>query len=254
MTAVVARSVAKEAGLKRYFTGEPCLKGHVAERFVQGSCCVECRRLQSQQWYSDKERSRKKAARWRAENPERDAANARKWRSANRDKTNRASRAWVERNPEKAKQRGRDWYWRNAEAQRQRSLEWRRANKERVAVTEKKWREENKEYLSAKAAAWRAAHPDNIRITAHNRRARKRAAGGKFTPEDVERIAEAQGHKCAYCKVKLTKKTRRIDHIIALFRGGTNDKTNIQITCDPCNSKKRFKHPVDFAREIGLLI
>lgn len=31
---------AKEKGLKRYFTGKPCKRGHIAERHVTGGCVV----------------------------------------------------------------------------------------------------------------------------------------------------------------------------------------------------------------------
>jgi len=46
MTAIISRDAARAAGLKRYFTGELCRRGHVAERYVNGGtgsgACVEC--------------------------------------------------------------------------------------------------------------------------------------------------------------------------------------------------------------------
>lgn len=33
---------AKEKGLTRFFTGEPCRRGHVAERYTSNQCCVQC--------------------------------------------------------------------------------------------------------------------------------------------------------------------------------------------------------------------
>lgn len=39
---VISRADAKQRGLKRYFTGEPCLRGHVAERLVSDKKCVKC--------------------------------------------------------------------------------------------------------------------------------------------------------------------------------------------------------------------
>lgn len=33
---------AREAGSSRYFTGNPCSKGHVAERLTRNATCVEC--------------------------------------------------------------------------------------------------------------------------------------------------------------------------------------------------------------------
>jgi hypothetical protein len=40
----ISREIAKAQGLKRYFTGHPCIFGHVAERFVVDGRCVQCKR------------------------------------------------------------------------------------------------------------------------------------------------------------------------------------------------------------------
>lgn len=44
MTELITREQAKFLGRSRYFTGKPCKRGHVAERFVAGRTCVECKR------------------------------------------------------------------------------------------------------------------------------------------------------------------------------------------------------------------
>lgn len=43
---VVSIQEALVSGLKRYFTGKPCKKGHVAERQVSDSYCVVCAKAQ----------------------------------------------------------------------------------------------------------------------------------------------------------------------------------------------------------------
>lgn len=40
----ISRNEAKRLGLKRYFTGKPCVHGHVSERLVYNHTCVECAR------------------------------------------------------------------------------------------------------------------------------------------------------------------------------------------------------------------
>ncbi len=40
----MTRDEAKQAGLPRYSTGEPCGHGHVAERYTVSGVCVECHR------------------------------------------------------------------------------------------------------------------------------------------------------------------------------------------------------------------
>ena len=39
---IISRAKAKAAGLKRYFTGKPCKRGHLAQRYVSVGECLEC--------------------------------------------------------------------------------------------------------------------------------------------------------------------------------------------------------------------
>src|SRR5574338_906479 len=39
---VISRKEAKKQGLTKYFTGNPCKYGHIAERFVSTSHCLVC--------------------------------------------------------------------------------------------------------------------------------------------------------------------------------------------------------------------
>ena len=71
------RKDAQLAGQKRYFTGEPCLRGHVADRFVSTKACTVCAN------------EKKKA-----------------WNKINVDRVLANNRLWIKRNPEKfARQR-----------------------------------------------------------------------------------------------------------------------------------------------------
>lgn len=82
----------------------------------------------------------------------------------------------------------------------------------------------------------------------HKRRARKLAAGGSFTPADIEAIRIAQGNRCYLCHKKLAK--YHIDHFIPLSKGGTNDAGNLRLACPRCNQEKYDKHPF----ELGVLL
>ena len=42
MPEIISRDNAQSMSRKRYFTGEPCLRGHIAERFVSSGGCVDC--------------------------------------------------------------------------------------------------------------------------------------------------------------------------------------------------------------------
>ena len=43
----ISRKTAMSLGLKRYFTGQACPKGHVTERILRNSVCVECAVIQT---------------------------------------------------------------------------------------------------------------------------------------------------------------------------------------------------------------
>jgi hypothetical protein len=40
--ALISRADARDAGLKRYFTGKSCCRGHLSERLVSCGACVDC--------------------------------------------------------------------------------------------------------------------------------------------------------------------------------------------------------------------
>jgi len=62
----IDRQTARDIGHSRYFTGKPCRKGHVAERWVSSLTCIECvlRRHRTPEYLDD-------AVRWNADNRER---------------------------------------------------------------------------------------------------------------------------------------------------------------------------------------
>jgi hypothetical protein len=45
---VITRQEAIERGLNKYYTGEPCVNGHIAERYVKNGECVECKKEQQE--------------------------------------------------------------------------------------------------------------------------------------------------------------------------------------------------------------
>ena len=101
--------------------------------------------------------------------------------------------------------------------------------------------------------AWHRANP--LARVSHeaNRRARKKAAGGKHTAADIKQLFRLQRGKCACCHVSIAD-GYHVDHIQPLALGGSNDKANLQLLCPTCNLRKSAKHPVDFMRETGRLL
>ena len=57
----ISRETAIQLGLKRFFTGVPCINGHICERRVGSSGCIECQRLAMQrQKARDPEKARER--------------------------------------------------------------------------------------------------------------------------------------------------------------------------------------------------
>jgi 5-methylcytosine-specific restriction endonuclease McrA len=65
----------------------------------------------------------------------------------------------------------------------------------------------------------------------------------KIPPEVRKYVFQRDRHQCQSCGQTGTETQLTIDHIIPLALGGTNDISNLQTLCSPCNSQK--KHHLD---------
>lgn len=81
-----------------YFTGMPCLRGHVADRHVKNRECRQCRYDRTASWRKrNAERHRAKAKEWRLNNPEHNKSLGRRKQSARRARLLQAMPSWVNR-------------------------------------------------------------------------------------------------------------------------------------------------------------
>lgn len=116
----------------------------------------------------------------------------------------------------------------------------------------RRWQSNNPEKVRIYKEKWKREHPEESRANVRNRRSRRRLAPGRHTAADIRDIARLQRNRCAYCRTKLTD--AEVDHIHALSRGGSNDRRNLQLLCQPCNGSKGAKDPIQFAQQRGLLL
>lgn len=225
---IITRAEARALGLKRYFTGKPCRRGHIAERQVSNLTCMGCTNEKQRAAYPSRDRV-----------AERERLRA--WNAANRDKVNARQRE-ANKTPERIAYKA-AWYT---------------ANRERIAAKRKAEPGKYREINIASAKAWVAANPDRARehgrLHARKRRAQKHGSNGTHTAADLSEILAAQGHRCAYCRANLKRVKKHVDHIKPLALGGSNGRENLQYLCAPCNQSKSAKDPVDYAKSIGLLI
>lgn len=188
-------AAAKAAGSKTYFTGRPCVKGHISERYVSTRSCVEC------------------FANYRSENYEASLRREARWRSKNRAVANERSAAWRKENPDRQRAAETAYRANNPDKRKVSCATYRAANLDKEKEYARKWRDENKPRLAAKAAARRA-----LRI--------------KATPPwaDPEKIQEA--YDLAAVLAEDTGSPWHVDHIFPLkhpLACGLHCETNLQV-------------------------
>lgn len=126
--AIVTRADAKALGLKHYYTGLPCANGHVCERNVSDTHCMDCNRARD-------------AARW---SERREASNARRKAS------------WFENHEENLAQGKSRWLERRDECNAKRKASWPERREADNARRRALWDEGAAEYRAAKAPEWAA--------------------------------------------------------------------------------------------------
>lgn len=133
MTDLISRQYAIANGLGKYFTGKPCRKGHVAERWVAGACvqCVSDRKKELYQTNRDAvlAYSKVQSKIYRAQNKEACLERNYAWREKNLDKVRAQEKARRLANPEKDRAKARKYYYAHKELELARQKEWRIANK-----------------------------------------------------------------------------------------------------------------------------
>lgn len=186
----ISRGAAQAAGLKHYFTGKPCKRGHVAPRYVCDKACVECKNAQRRQFA--------------AAHPEKMRAYVTKWREGNRGAHRAAGRSWRERNVEEARAAFQEWY---------------ETNRDAIRESARRRYEANREAEIARTKAWQQANPEKQRAIEQRRRARKlEALCDCCTPEDfhsINDLARLAGFE--------------VDHVEPLALGGRHCRHNLQL-------------------------
>ena len=236
---VVTRADAKAAGLKHYFTGLPCRRGHLAIRYASDGACYEC--------------SLRKCREWQQNNREKSVAASQKYQRANADKVKVYRKRFYESNAERLRAASREWranhrtekslsarayYLLNAEARRDYSTSYRRTNPDDA---------------KRRVREWTRAHPEATRVYQARRRSAKSASQSNYTRSDVLNLFLKQKGKCVGCLRRITK-GYHVDHVKPLSRGGSNAANNIQLLCQPCNQRKHAKDPIVWARQSGRLL
>lgn len=196
-----------------------------------------------------------------------------------KDCANARAKKWANDHPDRVRQKSLDHYWANPELERQKAKDWHKNNPDKV----KDYRERNQDKIlaykqtaeyKAKAAdyrkrtntqrlaynqqykqdhpghytklarEWRRNNPEKAKAIIHKRIARKHAAPGDYTADDVKRMYVEQDGMCAYCGIRIFMDIRKdvhVDHVMPLSRGGSNGSENLLLSCPTCNHSKNAK-------------
>jgi hypothetical protein len=96
---IITRKEARNIGLTHYYTGKPCLHGHLHKRTVTDSTCLECVRIKSSNKYSLKyhQEWRKKNPNYNQEWQRKNPNYSREWQRKNRLKIGKPIRQRIEK-------------------------------------------------------------------------------------------------------------------------------------------------------------
>lgn len=126
--------------------------------------------------------------------------------------------------------------------------EWYARNRERIQEKSREYARSHPEYNRSKTAKWVKDNPERAKEgwkkSKERRREREKTAKVK-TRVDRKGVWEKQNGKCGICGELIDMavkhpdpKSRSIDHIVALSKGGLHTEENIQFTHFQCNLYK----------------
>jgi 5-methylcytosine-specific restriction endonuclease McrA len=219
----ISRKDAKAAGLKYYFTGKPCKRGHIDQRFVCSFWCKSCGREKASESYRSLNADERKAIYRR----KKDYLN--RWKESNRERVLGLNKSYRNvrklTHPEYFKQH----YAKNREKRKSQASEWYHANTEKALQA-------RREYV--------AANRDKARVWGRRSANTRRAVTKQVFVEvvDARTVFSRDKGVCGICKEAVEMTSRwEVDHIVPISKGGLHCYANVQLAHRKCNRSKGAK-------------
>lgn len=178
------------------------------------------------------------------------------WGRANPDRIKEHRRTYHQRHRDERNESSRKHYAANRERRGEQRRKYEEAHKEQLAEASRRWVERNRDHLRRYQAerrvkkkahlaeyrkAWVAKNPEYKKVYNNLRR----AASGSHTAKQWQELKALYGCRCLSCGRPESERPLTIDHVVPLSCGGSNDISNIQPLCKPCNASKKAK-TIDF--------
>lgn len=226
---LISRKQAKQQGLVRYFTGEPCPFGHVSERQTGSGICLQCGR--------DRARSD------RVEKKEAISARRRAAYAANPEKFKQAQKAMRASRPERSSMLARARRAADPQKYRDASNAYRAANRDRVLNLQREARTKDPDRFKRYDRAWAAANPDKILAKNAKRRAKEVRAIPPWFGE-LDALVWSEAADLVQRRRAATGIEWHADHMLPLAGrtvSGLHVASNCQVIPGYLNSRKKNK-------------
>jgi hypothetical protein len=215
-TEIISRRDAKALGFKRYYTGKPCVFGHVSERLVSSKQCMIC--------------ACEKANTYAKKNPELVAAKKKSYRLKNKDKVSAYKKEYRSRPEVKELERtaARKYWSENKEKKIQKDRRWKAANPEK--------------YKAAVASAKRKKPGCSTFYSAKHRVAKSQRVPMWFA--EFDEFVWKEAAQLAKSRKIATGITWQVDHMYPLRSktvSGLHVWNNCQVIPEKLNQEKKNK-------------
>lgn len=170
---------------------------------------------------------------WRSNNRTRISNVGKRYYATHKDEKYKSGVLWKKKNPEKVSEIQKRWIENNPGKRALAVKEYRKRHPDKI-----------KEYRDAIGGAllraWRKKNKPKLMEYSRNRRAMKRAGGGKISAEEWQEVIVKYGSKCLHPGCERTDIT--MDHVVSLKNGGTHTVDNVQPLCKHHNSSKNTRN------------
>lgn len=219
---IITRKEAKALGLKRYFTGKPCKRGHICDRYVSDSC-VECKK----DYYQD-----------------------------NKEQITEKQKVYHKINKKQITERNKEYYKSNREQKLKQGKVYQKANRKKITVYQKEYNKVNKKYLTKQQKIYSESHKEEIakRHKEYTKDNPEKYAAASAKRNAIKKLAvpewyeKKQVEELFKKRNELTESTgikHEVDHIIPLQHKlvcGLHCFANLQILTQSENRKKSNRY------------